>query len=109
MYTYRWRKQREIYIFISYYVFAINDILEVIFVAIDKHQRKRMKWISVDQEMPEFNIPILIFDEVELVCVSFYDRKNEEFLTATFPYHRYKNVSHWMPCPKYPANKEEEV
>lgn len=70
------------------------------------------EWISVEDGLPDYNIPVLVCDEkgdntpdiARLESVrSFINGKTHDFLEGKSGYDTYYlNVTHWMPLPDPP-------
>jgi hypothetical protein len=68
---------------------------------------KKMKWISVKDELPENdfdeNIVSYKHNDYRIVTVASYDSETNTFkeVTSSFSY-QIDNVTHWMPLPEPP-------
>lgn len=67
-----------------------------------------MKWISCDDEMPEFHKEILFFapcDNIEQFRMGAFYRKSHKFIASGDKYYK-EEVSHWLyPEPPNELNK----
>ena len=50
------------------------------------------KWISVKDRLPDVGVEVLVYSEIDGICVDYYD--GDVF--------GYFDITHWMPMPKPP-------
>ena len=65
------------------------------------------KWISVEERLPEENKPVLVFDELHGVGISFHSRYTNSFVGLSKDV-LFGSVTHWMPLPLGPNDNKEE-
>ncbi|WP_171040018.1 DUF551 domain-containing protein [Marinobacter shengliensis] len=67
---------------------------------------KAVGWISVDDELPDADLPVLVFapgiDDYEIDFVDVCADTGDEW----FANDRCRLITHWLPLPKPPANGE---
>lgn len=72
-----------------------------------------MKWISVNERLPENNQPVLCFDNERKMFFCIYDNQEFYYLNQVVdvniiePNTREKYITHWMPLPPKPDDSQE--
>jgi hypothetical protein len=61
-----------------------------------------MKWISVNQAIPEELEDVLIFDQFEGINIAYYFKVTNSYIVR-IDGSRLTNVGYWMPLPQSPV------
>ena len=68
------------------------------------------EWISVEERLPEEGDLVLAYQKGERIRVDYIVLLEGEILSyiwGNFLVDDWDKTSHWMPCPKPPANEDE--
>jgi hypothetical protein len=72
-------------------------------------------WISVTERMPEFDVPVLVFDGVSMTTAMWWERKPRPsewqlcYIGGWAEDSEVDSVTHWMPLPDAPTPGEWPV
>lgn len=71
---------------------------------------EKMEWISVENELPQENINIILFDGKEVFCGCMYRNKRKNTISwenqacdgTCYGWYKKNPITHWMPLPDPP-------
>lgn len=63
-------------------------------------------WMPIEIALPEDDVRVLLYDEVEGIVIGYYDEEVEEFYTDECLW-KLGNVKAWMPMPNAPNFNNE--
>ena len=64
-----------------------------------------MKWISVQDEMPNINFEVIVSDKHGCVTTAWYVKEGDNYWFETYDNELFEKVTHWMPLPTSPNSQ----
>lgn len=69
-------------------------------IAADALEARAPRWISVEDDLPEKDTEVMVYDKGGLFGTAYYDRVGWHSSNTCY------RITHWMPLPKLPKDGE---